>query len=140
MASVNYDKRKAKRVARRSKLIALLGGKCKKCGTTKNLEFDHIDKNTKTMDIAHSIDTKEDRLLNEIKKCQLLCRDCHVLKGSGRDDAGAWDYARPRSDHGTVHHYRNHGCRCEKCREAVSKYYYSKLASVSEIYLKYLNG
>ena len=38
---------KKNRDERRKILIERLGGKCVKCGTTENLQFDHIDPNTK---------------------------------------------------------------------------------------------
>lgn len=128
--ATDYTIRKKRREERRAKLVQLLGGKCVACGSKKDLHFDHKNKRTKTMDIAHSIDTKEDLLVKEVKKCQLLCKPCHIKKT--RD---SWDYAKPPSQHGTLHHYRNHGCRCDKCREAVSKYYHSKkISRVAALY------
>lgn len=112
---------------RRAKLIEMLGGKCVSCGTKKNLEFDHIKKKNKTMDISNSIDTNEAKLIKEIKKCQLLCRPCHVKKTND-----AWDYAVDKTKHGSIWMYKKYKCRCQKCREAMSRYYHNKLDVVAQ--------
>lgn len=65
---------------RRQKLIEFLGGKCFQCGATEGLEFDHIDPTTKSFTIAHCPTASEERMLAEIKKCQLLCHACHEKK------------------------------------------------------------
>jgi 5-methylcytosine-specific restriction endonuclease McrA len=61
-------------------LIDILGGKCIKCGSIDNLEFDHIYPNTKSFTITHKLTRKIDILIDEIKKCQLLCYSCHKKK------------------------------------------------------------
>ncbi len=51
---------------------------CTKCDSAKNLELDHIDPALK---LSHSIwSWSEKRRLEEIKKCQILCEDCHKEK------------------------------------------------------------
>ena len=130
-AATDYAVRKKRREERRAKLIALIGDRCVHCGSKDNLQFDHKNKKDKSFDISHSIDTKEERLIKEVKKCQLLCKNCHTKKNSD-----AWDYAKPPSNHGTIHHYKNHKCRCDKCKNAASKYYYSKLKSVAQIFFR----
>ncbi len=122
-----YETRKKRRTARRAKLVALLGGACKVCGTTENLHFDHINKKDKTLDIAHSIDTKEDILLNEIKKCQLLCDKCHRQKTKD-----SWDYGVPKPQHGTIWYYKKYKCRCDDCKKAMSDYYHSRKGNLRE--------
>ena len=63
-----------------------LGGKCECCGTTENLEFDHIDPNNKKFCISAYIpDTPPgypytELVLEEVDKCQLLCKSCHKKK------------------------------------------------------------
>lgn len=122
-----YEIRKQRRTARRAKFIALLGGKCVHCGSKDNLHFDHKNKKDKTLDIAHSIDAKEDVLLAEIKKCQLLCKDCHLTKT--KED---WDWGVPKPEHGTLWMYKKYKCRCDKCRKAMSEYYFSRKSPVVE--------
>jgi 5-methylcytosine-specific restriction endonuclease McrA len=65
---------------RRSFLIEKLGGKCSYCGTTDNLQFDHIDHTKKEFSISELISKSLKRSLNELEKCQLLCKDCHDKK------------------------------------------------------------
>ena len=66
---------------RRSHLIDLLGGKCVICGSTERLEIDHIDPATKEFDISSMVlHTSEKHLTEELQKCQLLCRKCHIQK------------------------------------------------------------
>ena len=71
---------KQRYATRRAAAIVLLGGKCVRCKTTLNLEFDHIDPSTKVMSIARASSVSEERWQNEISKCQLLCEDCHLKK------------------------------------------------------------
>ena len=55
---------------------------CIGCGTTIQLELDHIDPSLKECDPAKSLGAKTitERIWNEIDKCQLLCYDCHREK------------------------------------------------------------
>jgi 5-methylcytosine-specific restriction endonuclease McrA len=51
---------------------------CVVCGATKRLEIDHIDPKTKT---SHRIwSWKDSRRIKELKKCQVLCKQCHIDK------------------------------------------------------------
>tara|TARA_A100001234_G_C12489914_1_gene327275 strand:+ start:101 stop:526 length:426 start_codon:yes stop_codon:yes gene_type:complete len=78
--------RVANRNAHKQFLIDYLGGKCVSCGTTENLEFDHIDPNTKRYNVSKVIpDTSPETPLcqsvwEEVNKCQLLCKSCHRKK------------------------------------------------------------
>ena len=85
-----------------------LGGVCRICGTTEELEFDHVDPATKVIAITTAI-MKEcwswKRLVEELDKCQLLCHEHHV------------DKHRSRHPHGTAHRYWR-GCRCQPCTTA----------------------
>lgn len=66
---------------RRQKIIEKLGGCCVKCGSTENLEIDHIDRSSKEIDIARCLSgIKESKLKQELDKCQLLCQKCHNYK------------------------------------------------------------
>ena len=64
----------------RIKCREYLGGKCVKCGTTHNLQFDHIKRDTKKYEITPKLSYKFDYLKEELNKCQLLCVDCHKIK------------------------------------------------------------
>jgi len=65
---------------KRKEYLQMLGGKCVKCSSTENLHFDHIDPNTKRFAIGDKITYPKDFLMDELKKCQLLCKECHAIK------------------------------------------------------------
>lgn len=58
----------------------MLGNRCTICGNTKYLHIDHKNPNKKEIKINKMWNKKLDIILNELKKCQLLCKDCHELK------------------------------------------------------------
>lgn len=62
----------------------LTENKCVKCGEDNplKLEFDHIDKTTKKYTISNMCtkDYSLDTIWKEIKKCQILCSNCHREK------------------------------------------------------------
>jgi 5-methylcytosine-specific restriction endonuclease McrA len=104
---------------RRAKAVQQLGGKCVRCGSTENLEFDHI--------VAGSYEQRsngrhammwtfsEKRLQEELKKCQLLCHDCHLAKTKENNEyAVPWNQV---NEHGTEAMYCK-GCHCESCKDA----------------------
>lgn len=66
--------------ARRAAAIAFLGKRCRKCGVSYPLEFDHIDPKTKKHVISKFTSLNEVAFWEEIRKCQLLCTDCHQKK------------------------------------------------------------
>ena len=76
--TIKYKREKRKRW--RSKCVEYLGGKCVKCGTTHNLQFDHIKRDTKKYTIADRIHQNFTILKEELDKCQLLCAPCHLDK------------------------------------------------------------
>lgn len=65
-------------------------GPCQQCGSTENLEIDHIDPKTKNPVLQYKIgqtsakqkiwnlDKKRREL--ELAKCQVLCKPCHIIK------------------------------------------------------------
>lgn len=101
---------------RKENCIRQLGGKCSKCGSDKNLEFDHIDPKSKSFTIGKAIvSVSEEKLQQELKKCQLLCKKCHEEKSlidTGRK--------RAKGEHGTISSFRY--CKCNLCREANNKW------------------
>jgi len=57
---------------------------CVKCGSSKDLELDHINPSTK---ISHCVwSWSEPRRLAELAKCQVLCHPCHVVKSVENGD------------------------------------------------------
>lgn len=75
----------AYRRAMREEAIQHLGGKCDRCGTTENLQFDHL--NLKDGERKRSlraqgkwrdkIQSKAHLLKDENKDVRLLCKSCH---------------------------------------------------------------
>lgn len=66
------------RKERKQKLVDLLGGKCKYCGYDKyigSLQFHHL--RDKDFSISYWLLGKWERVLKEIKKCELVCANCH---------------------------------------------------------------
>ena len=100
---------------RKLEATSLLGSICNMCGSEKDLEFDHIDKNTKKYTIANIWSYSEKKFWDEIKKCQLLCSSCHDLKTN--EDLGKQN---AKNMHGTISSYRY--CKCELCKKAKSDY------------------
>lgn len=96
---------------KRKEAIDFLGGKCLKCETTEDLEFDHIDPKTKTIDICKAWSYKTEIFWNEVKKCQLLCKLHHKNK-SGEEASVAHG--------GGLTGKRN--CYCELCKPLKQKY------------------
>lgn len=93
--------------ARRAEYIEILGGKCVVCGTTENLQFDHIDPSTKTIDIGKLLNVSKAKSLAELKLCQLLCKTHHIEKGQREGDQGQVPHG------GGMTGKKN--CRCELC-------------------------
>lgn len=104
---------------RRADVIAQMGGRCARCPATEHLEVDHIDPSKK---VSHRIwSWSPERRAEELAKCQLLCRWCHIDKTLVENGK----HARGMSPHGSLTRYGN-GCRCDVCH-AGQKDYYRKL-------------
>lgn len=88
-----------------------LGGRCARCGTITDLEFDHIDPRSKRANITSLLRLSWATIAAELEKCQLLCASCHVKKTS-------LEWAR-KATHGTSARY-DRGCRCKACASAHS--------------------
>jgi hypothetical protein len=62
------------------KLVEALGGKCQRCGYNRciaALEFHHRDPATKSFGLGQGCNASLKRCLEEAKKCDLLCANCH---------------------------------------------------------------
>lgn len=65
------------------KLVEYFGGKCICCGYSKNprvLQFHHTDSLTKSFGISNRLSSSFETLLEEAKKCDMLCANCHSEK------------------------------------------------------------
>lgn len=119
MSSAEYQRKR--RRARRKEFLMLLGGKCEECGSTKNLHFDHIEPKKKEFHIARYINKPYEVVKKEVLKTRLLCEKCHRAKTKEH-----WDFALPPARHGTIWMYKDQKCRCDKCKKAMSDYYFNK--------------
>ncbi len=111
--------------ARRKLAFDLIGRVCGGCNLSfadSELELDHIDPKTKTLDFAKKWNVKEETYLEELKKAQPLCKPCHTEKS-------ITDSGKSKAVHGTYAMYRHYKCRCVLCKKAnteMSKKYKKK--------------
>jgi hypothetical protein len=84
------NKRNAERRTRlKQEIVNRFGGKCARCGYHEfvaGLDFHHVDGTKKEHNIAKLLTlslTNIDKLLIEIDKCVLLCRNCHASLHAG---------------------------------------------------------
>lgn len=82
----------------------MLGSVCKVCGVQENLHFHHVRPEEKEFDLSGGFDRPWPQLLEEVKKCELLCRSCHI------------EVHGP--EHGSLTMYSHHRCRCQPCKDA----------------------
>lgn len=109
---------KTKQVERRGRFLQQLGGKCVNCSATDRLHFDHIVPGTKTFHLSSGgLNHKEEKLADELLKCQILCFSCHLEKSI----LERGDQLR-KGTHGHISVYNNYRCRCEACKEANRAY------------------
>lgn len=79
----NYLRQKRVGLERKKELVDSMGGKCSSCGYSKNLAalvFHHKDPKNKTfcLDIRKLSNTRWGSILEESRKCILLCHNCHM--------------------------------------------------------------
>ena len=108
--------------------FSILGVVCVKCGSTENLEMDHIDPETKLFTISSRMAPKHrNAIIEELKKCQTLCSDCHAQK-TAAEHSIAFKKDRDKC-HGTLSQYWRYKCRCDACKKVYREYrrkYYLK--------------
>jgi hypothetical protein len=104
------------RARRRKILIAALDGVCARpgCGSTEDLEFDHIDRSTKSFTISDGLDRPWIELIDEIMKCQLLCRPHHTEKSIEYGDIRTVDHGAGKSG--------KRNCSCAACKVRKREY------------------
>lgn len=106
------DYMKTRYETRRSQILEKLGGCCVKCGSSENLEIDHVDRNKKKFDIGKAIAGWSWVKLNaELEKCQLLCKKHHQDKTIEENSV----------EHGQGATGKR-GCHCELCGPLKQKY------------------
>lgn len=91
-----------------------LGGCCVVCGTSNNLQFDHIDPTTKLFTISTHLKAKLSKLMSELDKCQLLCKDHHIEKTIQESNA--------KRTHGKQWMALKLKCKCDICLHFIKEY------------------
>lgn len=51
------------------------------------MQFDHLDPATKLFCVGNRLDRKLETLLPEIRKCEIVCANCHALRTQRRRNA-----------------------------------------------------
>jgi len=77
---------KERRLKIKDELIALSGGKCCVCGysrCTHALQFHHKDPTLKEFNLSGNCTWAINKVLEELKKCALICANCHAELHAG---------------------------------------------------------
>lgn len=110
--------------ARRAEYLS--GKSCVKCGSTNDLQIDHLDPKKK---ITHRVwSWSKEKRDAELAKCQVLCKPHHREKTEEQYELTS---GRERVPHGTYHRY-SRGCRCPECSAAVAPYWRERRANVKK--------
>jgi hypothetical protein len=65
----------------KERAVYVMGGKCQCCGYNKSiraLHFHHIDESTKKFSISSNVTRNWEDTLQELRKCVLVCSNCHM--------------------------------------------------------------
>ena len=69
---------------RKHRLVAMLGGQCVDCGLVSEYDclyqFHHTDPSQKNFNISKILTYKWETIVEEVKKCTLLCANCHFIR------------------------------------------------------------
>ena len=71
-----------RRIKRKLEAIELLGGKCAHCQGEFHpaaMDFHHVDPKEKDFDPCSALTKNKQRFFLELKKCILLCANCHRI-------------------------------------------------------------
>jgi hypothetical protein len=85
--ATSYRSQKRRRVRRKELLVAACGGRCADCGyegSMAALDFHHRDASTKAFAIS-TFSGSYARLVDEAKKCDLVCAVCHRIRHALED-------------------------------------------------------
>ena len=89
-----YPQIKKSRHNKKQKLVELSGGKCSICGYDKcmrNLHFHHVNPEDKSFGISKGgLGHGFHKTIKEIKKCILVCSNCHGEIHDGQIDANMY--------------------------------------------------
>jgi hypothetical protein len=103
--------------AKKIKAINYLGGKCDKCGDDNifHLVFHHLESSNKEKCINNLKNNRWTIIEKELKKCQLLCNNCHAEVHYKQDflTASSKDTVLRKINKNFCLDYKNN--KCEKC-------------------------
>ena len=77
---IDYGKAKNFQQRRKINIVYILGGKCSVCGYNKciqALDAHHINPEEKELTLSANHNIATAKILEELKKCTLLCANCH---------------------------------------------------------------
>lgn len=117
-----------RRADRRGRLLEMSGGSCARCASTEELEFNHLDRETKLFDLSlKGMDRSWSFILLEWEKCELLCKSCHLdytRKQWAEGQIVPWNKGLRGVELvcGTARCYSEKPCRCGQCRAAKRAY------------------
>lgn len=80
---------KIRRFRAKAAAINYLGGKCKKCswhGNQAALQFHHKNSSEKDFVIGNVANKNWETIKAELKKCVLLCANCHAIEHSTKSE------------------------------------------------------
>ena len=98
----------------RQEWIEKLGGKCVDCGTTEDLQFDHVDASTKEISISTVLTYAAPKVEAEMAKCELRCSSCHREKTAACGDDNSVPHGGGKAG--------KRRCKCDPCREKKREY------------------
>lgn len=77
----SYPAQKKRGLVRKLNLVHTFGGRCNLCGYDKNLSalaFHHLHGKEFKLDACALSNRTEQRIMDEVAKCKLLCHNCHA--------------------------------------------------------------
>lgn len=93
---------------RKQRFFDFLGGECVECGSTSNLEIDHVDPALKTLNFSANLSISNAAVQQELQNAQLLCETCHLKKTIREKKPFA---------HGTLYGWMKAKCKCSVCEQ-----------------------
>lgn len=76
--NIKLQKTKIRDFSKKLKVISLLGGKCKNCNNSNIFHLVCHHKFGKDKNIASLLRLSWSKIIEEVKKCELLCANCHM--------------------------------------------------------------
>lgn len=73
---------------RKSDAVEMFGNKCHDCGQSYPqcvYQFHHLDPTKKDVNPSKALSRGVDKMLEELKKCVMLCANCHMIRHFGKE-------------------------------------------------------